>query len=195
MQLFQKHTWMVIAGLILTMGLTRFHHFGSSVSLPDASLAVFFLGGLYLARFAGGLAIFAVLLAEAALVDYFAITVQGTSDWCVTPAYAFLVVAYAAMWFAGRWIAERFTLTGKGLLSVFATVTFASSMAFLISNVSFFLFSGRFAEMSAQEYASRVVQYWGSYVAVALLYVACAVFAQMAYVLLKGKRHHGSRIA
>jgi hypothetical protein len=68
-------------------------------------------------------------------------------------------------------------------------------MAFLISNVSFFLFSGRFAEMSAQEYASRVVQYWGSYVAVALLYVACAVFAQMAYVLLKGKRHHGSRIA
>jgi hypothetical protein len=29
---------------------TRFHHFGSAMYLPDASLAVFFLGGLYLRR-------------------------------------------------------------------------------------------------------------------------------------------------
>jgi len=193
-KIFQNSTVAAIAGLMLAMALTRFNHFGSAVALPDASLAVFFLGGLYLARFSGALAIFVVLLAEAALVDYYAITVQGTSDWCVTPAYGFLAVAYAAMWFAGRWVAARYSSTSKGLLSVFATVVAASTAAFVISNVSFFLFSGRFAEMSALEYSSRVAQYWGSYVAVALLYVACAVFLQMGYVLLKTKSHRGSRI-
>ncbi len=192
MQLFQKNTWMVIAGLIIAMALTRFHHFGSSVALPDASLAVFFLGGLYLVRFSGALTVFVVLLAEAAFVDYYAITVQGTSDWCVTPAYGFLALAYAAMWFAGRWVAARYSFTGKGLLSVFATVVAASTAAFAISNVSFFLFSGRFAEMSALEYSSRVAQYWDSYVVAALLYVACAVFVQMGYVSLKAKNHSGS---
>jgi 4-amino-4-deoxy-L-arabinose transferase-like glycosyltransferase len=32
--------------LALVMLATRFHHFGSTVNLPDASLAVFFLLGL-----------------------------------------------------------------------------------------------------------------------------------------------------
>jgi len=194
-KIFQNSTFGVIAGLMLAIGLTRFNHFGSSAALPDASLAVFFLGGLYLARFSGALAIFVVLLAEAALVDYYAITVQGASDWCVTPAYGFLAVAYAAMWFAGRWVAPRHNLTVKSLLTVFATVSVASSLAFFISNASFYLFSGRYAEMTAVEYASSVAQYWGSYVAIALLYVACVVCAQMVFLLLSGKAHSNSHVA
>lgn len=186
---------MLIAGLVLAMALTRFNHFGSSVSLPDASLAVFFLGGLYLARFSGALWVFAALLGEAALVDYYAISVQGTSDWCVTPAYGFLAFAYAAMWFAGHWFASRYTLSGKSLLNLFAVATVASAIAFVIANASFYLFSGRYAEMSAAEYTSRVAQYFGSYVAVALLYVACAVAAQMVFALLKGKAQRDSHVA
>jgi len=46
---------MVIAGLVLLMALTRYNHFGSSVALPDASYAVFFLGGLFLGRVRGAL--------------------------------------------------------------------------------------------------------------------------------------------
>jgi hypothetical protein len=188
-------SWMVISGLMLAMALTRFNHFGSSVALPDASWAIFFLGGLYLARFSGSLWIFAALLAEAALIDYFAITVRDVSDWCVTNAYGFLALAYAVMWFAGRWYAPRHNLSGKSLLGVFAVATAASVVTFVISNVSFFLFSGRYAEMSALEYASRVQQYLGSYVAVALMYVACVVGMHMAYVLLKGKSHSDSHVA
>lgn len=194
MKIFQNSSVNVIAGLMLVMALTRFNHFGSAVALPDASLAVFFLGGLYLVRFAGALTVFVALLAEAALVDYYAITAQGTSDWCVTPAYGFLALAYAAMWFAGRWIAPRHTLAGKGLLSVFVTAALASSIAFVISNISFYLFSGRYAEMSAVEYGSRVAPYWGSYVTVALLYIACVVLMQMAFLLLKGKAHRDSHV-
>ncbi|MEI7842212.1 MAG: hypothetical protein WCI39_04190 [Gallionellaceae bacterium] len=195
MKIFQNSTAGVIAGLMLAMALTRFNHFGSSIALPDASLAVFFLGGLYLARFSGALAIFVALLAEAALVDYYAITVQGTSDWCVTPAYGFLAVAYAVMWFAGRGLASRHSLNRQGLLRVFATVGVASTVAFAISNISFLLFSGRYAAMSAVEYAASVVQYWGSYVVVAMLYVGCVVFAQMVFLFLNGKAHRDSHVA
>ncbi len=195
MKIFENRSWMIVAGLVLVMALTRFNHFGSSVALPDASLAVFFLGGLYLAKFPVARWIFVALLAEAALVDYYAISVNGSSDWCVTPAYGFLGLAYGAMWFAGNWFAPRHTLTGKSLLGVFAVASLASTLAFVISNVSFFLFSGRYAEMTAIEYASRVVQYLGSYVAVALLYVACAVAVHMIFILLKGKARSGSHAA
>lgn len=195
MKIFQNRVWAVVAALVLVMAATRFNHFGSTTALPDASLAVFFLGGLYLAGFSGARWVFAALLLEASLIDYYAIAMQGTSDWCVTSAYGFLALAYAAMWFAGRWFAPRHTLTGKNLLGVFAMVTVAGSVAFVVSNVSFFLLSGRYAEMSATEYASRVVQYFGSYVAVALMYVACAVVAHMVFILLKGKAHSGSHVA
>lgn len=195
MKTIQNRSWGLIAGLMLVMAATRFNHFGSSVALPDASLALFFLGGLYLARFSGALWVFAAMLLEAALVDYYAIGMQGVSDWCVTPAYGFLALAYAAMWFSGRWFAPRHTLTGKSLIGLFAVAAAASASAFIISNVSFFLFSGRYAEMSAAEYTSRVAQYFGSYVAVALMYVACAVLVQMIVAFVKGKTHSNSHVA
>ena len=122
------------------------------------------------------------------------LTVMGASDWCVTPAYGFLSLAYGAMWFSGHWFAPRHTLAGKGLFEVFSVAAMASTLAFVISNVSFYMFSGRYAEMSAVEYSSRVAQYWGSYVGVALLYVACVIAAQMVITLLKGKTHTSSGV-
>ena len=195
MKIFENRSWMIVVGLALAMALTRFNHFGSSVALPDASLAVFFLGGLYLAKLRVARWVFVALLAEAALIDYYAITMGGTSDWCVTPAYGFLALAYGAMWYFGNWFAPRHTLTGRNLLGLFTVAMLASTLAFVIANVSFFLFSGRYAEMSAVEYASRVVQYLGSYVGVALLYVACAVAVHMVYLLLKGKSHSAAHVA
>ena len=192
MKIFENRSWLIVAGLVLGMALTRVNHFGSSVALPDASLAVFFLGGLYLANFSGARWVFVGLLAVAGLVDYFAITMDGVSDWCVTPAYSFLAFAYGAMWFAGSWFTPRHTLTTKNILGLFALASVATTVAFVISNVSFFLFSGRYANMSFFEYASRVAQYWGSYVGVALFYVACAVAAHMVYLQIKGKTHSHS---
>jgi hypothetical protein len=195
MKLFENRSWMFIAGLVLAMALTRFNHFGSSVALPDASLAVYFLGGLYLAKYSGARWVFIALLAEAVLIDYYAITIDGVSNWCVTPAYGFLAFAYGAMWFIGNWFAPHHTLTGKSLFGIFSVATAAITLAFIISNVSFFLFSGRYAEMSALQYTSRVMQYLGSYVAVALMYVACALAVHMLVLLLKGKAHSGSHVA
>lgn len=193
MKLFQSRTGMVAAALILAMAATRYNHFGSAVSLPDASYAVFFLCGLYLAKFArASVAVFIALLLEAGLVDYYATSVQGISDWCMTPAYWFLIPTYASLWFAGHWFATRHSMEGKGLAGLALTAWAASSFAFLFSNASFYVFSERFNDMTAMEYAARVAQYYGSYVSVALFYVACAVAIQMAFSITNKESAHTS---
>jgi hypothetical protein len=193
MKLLQNRVWMIAAGLILAMVATRFHHFGSAVSLPDASCAVFFLCGLYLARFASvSKVVFIALLLEAGLVDYYATSVQGISDFCMTPAYWFLIPTYGSLWFAGQWFAPRLVKEGhtverKGLAGLALTAGIAASFAFLLSSGSFYLFSEHFKDMTAMEYASRVTQYFGSYVSVTLLYVACAVAIHMAFDIFRNK--------
>lgn len=177
--------------LAALMAATRFNHFGSAVSLPDASYAVFFLGGLYLSRFArSSAAAFGVLIVEAGLIDYYATSVQGISDWCMTPAYWFLIPTYGSLWLVGRWFAMRHAMEGKGL-TVFALAAWAaSSFAFAFSNATFYLFSNRLADMSAIEYASRVAQYYASYASFALLYIFCAVALHMAVDIVSRQRVH-----
>ncbi len=165
----------IFAVLALLMAGTRYNHFGSSVALPDATLAAFLLAGFYLARWRWpALLAFAFLLLEAGAIDYYATAVKGVSDWCVTPAYWFLIPTYAVMMLAGRWFAAR-EQKSWGSLVVFGVASFIStSIAFLISNASFYLFSGRFPDMGVGEYAARVAQYYPPYVSSALIYLAIA---------------------
>ncbi len=156
--------------LALLMVATRFHHFGSTTHLPDASLAVFFLGGFYLRR----PVLFGCYLAEAALIDYLAITLGGVSDWCVTPAYAFLIPTYASLWLGGVWYARRHRMAWRTLAPLLGAVALGVSAAFLISNASFYLLSGYFPEMSWTEYASRVAKYFPPYASSAVAYIAFA---------------------
>ncbi len=193
MQTLQNKTTWIAAALMLLMALTRYNHFGSSVTLPDASYAVFFLGGLYLGRMRVALVVLTLLLAEAALVDYCAISFNEVSAWCVTSAYGFLAVAYAALWFIGRWFAPHHDLSSKGLLGLFAVAVAAGSVAFLIANVSFYLLAGYFGSMSIAEYASRVAQYYVSYLAVAVIYIGCAVVVQMLYAMLMRKEQRDTK--
>lgn len=192
----QTRTIAIFAVLAALMAATRFNHFGSAVSLPDASYAVFFLGGLYLARYASlSLAAFVALILEAGWIDYYATSVQGISDWCMSPAYWFLIPTYGSVWLAGRWVASRnagkgYTPEGKALFDLGLSAWAASSFAFVFSNATFYLFSGRFADMSAVEYTSRVAQYYVSYVSMALLYIACAVAIHMAAGIIGRQRAH-----
>jgi hypothetical protein len=190
----QTRSIAIFALLAVLMAATRFDHFGSAVSLPDASYAVFFLGGLYLSRFArASVAAFSVLIIEAGLIDYYATSVQGISDWCMSPAYWFLIPTYASLWLGGRWSAlpnamNGHVMKGKGLTALALAAWAASSFAFAFSNATFYLFSGRFADMSATEYASRVAQYYVSYVSMALFYIACAVAIHMAVEIISRQR-------
>ena len=125
MQLHAKHSG-VFAALVLLLAATRYNHFGSAVSLPDASLAVFFLGGFFLARRAWpGLLAFVFLLLEAGGMDYYATATQGVSDWCITPAYWFLVPTYASLWLGGVWFSIHQHNTWRSLAAFAVTAWLA----------------------------------------------------------------------
>jgi hypothetical protein len=147
--------------LIALMALTRFHHFGDVLHLPDASLAVFFFAGFYRKK-----TFFVFLLVLAGLIDYIAIA-NGTSSWCVSPAYVFLIPTYAVMWFAGRYCSLKMI----GLGRQFGVMALAVSAAFIISNGSFYLFSGRYPDLSWGQYIARVTMYYPPYAGSALLYM------------------------
>lgn len=151
--------------LIALMMLTRFHHFGDVLHLPDASLAVFFFAGFYRKK-----ALFVFLLIMAGLIDYIAIA-NGTSSWCVSPAYIFLIPTYAVMWLTGRYCSAIKSLKITELLMQFGMILLATSAAFAISNGSFYLLSGRYVELSWGQYLARVAQYYPPYVSSTLLYL------------------------
>ena len=164
--------------LIALMVLTRFHHFGDVLHLPDASLAVFFFAGFYRKK-----AFFGFLLALAALIDYVAIK-NGTSSWCVSPAYVFLIPTYAVMWFAGRYCLTFKSMKITGLTKSVGLLLLATSAAFAISNGSFYLFSGRYGDVSLGDYFVRVAQYYLPYVGYTLGYaVAGLAIVKLFHVL------------
>lgn len=163
----------IALGLASLMAATRSHPFGSLLQLPDASLAVFFLGGLALGR----AALFGAFLAEAALVDYLAIAYGGTSGWCVTPAYAILAPAYGCLWAGGVWCAGRPRERWREWVRLAAALAAGTALWFVISNAGFYAFSGYFGELSAAEYAVRVAKYFPPYLASTAAYVAAALAA------------------
>ena len=167
--------FLLLAGLML---LTRFHHFGIDVHLPDASLAVFFLAGFYLK----GWARFVILLLEAALIDYVAIKYFSVSDYCVSAAYGFLAPTYASVFLAGAWLQKNLQHSWQGAWQLVCAMAISVTIAFAISNGSFYAFSGRFTDMVFAEYVVRTVQYYPPYVSAFVLYLLPVALLQ-AYLL------------
>lgn len=150
-------------------------------SLPDASWAVFFIAGFYLrgsVRWA-----FPALMALAVAIDYFVITAQGLSFWshyCVSPAYWFLVPSYAALWFGGAWLRERYAgLHARELGLLLVSVVVAASVCYLVSNGSYYWLSNHWqaasgATPSLAGWTKNLGDWYLSFVGMALVYVAIA---------------------
>lgn len=152
--------------LVAVMALTRVHHFGSLVTLPDASLAVFFLAGFIFKQ----RSVFAALLIEAAVLDYVAIAYFKVSDWCISPAYLFLIPTYAALWLGGRFSSRYINLSWQSASKTLVAASIGVISAFTISNVSFYLFSGRYEAMPFIQYLQAIGVYFWPYMSYALLY-------------------------
>ena len=190
----QKRQIGIFAALVLLMAATRFYsHFGSAVSLPDASLAVFFLAGFYLARLAWPAAVaFVFLLLAAGGVDYYAIAIRGVSDECISPAYWFLIPTYACLWYAGRWFAARQQMSWASLGLLAAVAWGSTTAAFLISNTSFYLLTALVPNPSLLQYAKGIVEYYPPYLLCTLLYLACATVLHVLLVNLGNNTAHSS---
>jgi hypothetical protein len=156
-----------IIGLMALMAATRFHHFGGSFSLPDASLAVFFLAGLWF----GGRYLFILLLGGVGLIDYLAISQFGVSDFCISVAYPFLIPTYFSMWLAGRLCASPKMGKVATIAKQLVLLVVSTTMAFLISNGSFYLLSGRVTESTWSVYLEQFSRYFPSYIFSTIAYV------------------------
>jgi hypothetical protein len=155
-----------LVALALLMIATRMEHFGGAMHLPDASLAVFALAGWAGARATA----FVGLLALAAGIDYLAINVNGVAADCFTPAYPALAVAYGALFAFGRRARLR-ELSWALATGAVATL----GLAFAISNLSFYQFSGLYADMPMRDYVAATWRYAPAYVGYGACYILLGV--------------------
>ncbi len=159
-----KHRLLILLGLAVAMAATRMSHFGTTSLLPDASLAVFLLGGLAIQSLWG----FSVLMALAFGVDVLSAKTAVEAGWCLTPAYWGLLPTYGLLWLAGRWLGRQ----GRFDLPMAAGVSAAAVCgAFLISNAFWYGFSETVTDLSAAEYATAVAKYFPPYLGSAVLYL------------------------
>ncbi len=173
-------TTLVAIALLAVMAATRSHHFTSLLGPGDATLAVFFLGGLFLRR-AAWLGLF---LAMAGLVDFLVVQ-SGTSAWCITPGYALLAPAYGALWLAGNLSIGALQSTA-GLLRSAGLLACATLVFFVVSNVGFYAFSGYFTGQNAIDFALRVAIYLPGYLVQAFAYSGAGL--ALAHILTRTGR-------
>ena len=188
--LSNRNTVVMIAALAVLMCMTRFSHFGTAIHLPDASMAVFFLGGLYVRRH---LAFFGYAALAGAL-DFASVRYAGTSDFCITPAYSFLLPAYAVLWYAGRLYADRLQATAGSLVAAAGVALVANVLSFVISNGAFYWLGGRYAEPHFTEYVSRLAHWAPMFVRTSMAYVGVALVAHLVVARALGQRD-ASRMA
>ncbi|RKT45385.1 hypothetical protein [Thiocapsa rosea] len=183
----------ILIGLALAalMAATRGQQFAPLAHhLPDASLAVFFLAGLYLRSIWG----FPALFGLATVIDLTAIGWGGVSGYCLTPAYWMLVPAYGVVWGMGRWSAGRLELTKESLPLLFGALLIGGVLSEVFASGGFYLFSGRFADLSALELLGRFATYMPATLLHLMVYVGLAAIVHLTLArALPGARSERAR--
>src|SRR3546814_151910 len=140
----------VLSLLVLLMAATRTHVFTHFTPVPDASWAVFFIGGFYLRNWSRWA--FPLLMVLAVGIDWAVITGQGMSFWshyCVSPGYWMLVPAHLAMWTGGLWLRRNYTGASVPALGRLAAgVVVATALCHLFAQGGFYWLSDSVAERS-----------------------------------------------
>lgn len=161
----------IAAAIAFFMALTRGSHVLTSVSLPDASLVLFLLGGMYLGTgLKSRAAWFAGFFGLATVIDFGAAAIDPAQGFCLTNGYWGLIPSYAAMWLGGLWLANRkdaFEVVPYALVSMCATF-----IAFVISTQTYYLFSGRFPAKGLVESLQHGWEYLPSCMGFSIMYFA-----------------------
>ncbi|WP_047535496.1 hypothetical protein [Methylotenera sp. N17] len=179
-----KTQLLVAAAISFFMLLTRGSHVLTSVALPDASLALFLLGGIYLgSQFISRLAWFAVFFILATVIDFGAAAFDPAQGFCLTNGYWGLIPAYGAMWLGGVWLAKQrdaFNVVPYTLVSLATTF-----LAFVISTQTYYLFSGRFPANGVIESMQHGWEYLPSWMGFSMMYFAIAWLTVLAFRNIK----------
>lgn len=173
-------SFLILGGLALLMFASRFQPIEHFLELPDASWAVFFIGGFYLSAMTRWA--FPLLMVEAVLIDGWATQFMGVSDFCITPAYLFLVPTHALMWFGGHWLRRNAGENLRGLLLLAASALLSTTLAYAVSNGGFYWFGGRYPDPNVAQYVERFFAYYRWFLIVPCAYIAAAAFVHVGVV-------------
>jgi hypothetical protein len=163
-----KHLLIAVA-IAFFMLLTRGSHVLTNVALPDASLALFLLGGMLLKRW-GWFAAFFVL---ATVIDFGAAALDPAQGFCLTNGYWGLIPSYGAMWFGGLWLSKQHDAFANKNIVTYAVVNMLTTfIAFVISTQTYYLFSGRFPAQGIIESMKHGWEYLPSWMGFSAMYFA-----------------------
>ena len=168
----------VFALLLLLMAATRFSHAGGAGLLPDASWAVFFIGGFYLARDSRW-ALTALFLTVTG-TDLLAIRYYGISNYCATPAYGFIVPGYSLLWLGGAWLRRQYRHVPLDLVRLCGSFVISVTGCFLLTHTAFYWLGGRIEHPTIAEWWSVFTEWYGLFVAAPSAYVGLAALLHIA---------------
>lgn len=169
----------ILSVLVLVMAATRVNHFAA---IPDASWALFFIGGFHLRSWTRWA--FPLLMALAILVDVLVIRASGQQylqHYCVSPGTWMLLPAYFSLWAGGMLLRQgyhgaRWPTLGKAALLLVAAV----AVCHLFAQGGFYWSSDSVADPSVAGWMKNYADWFVPYLRSAAIYVGLAAALQLA---------------
>lgn len=174
--------WYALVPLLLVMLATRSSHFATAWSLPDASRAVFFLGGFYLAR-----KYFGVLIGTAIAMDFISMALGGSRA-CLSPGYPLIVPAFAVLWFGGEMLRKVQSRDVLFFAKAAAYWWVAATIAYAMTGAGYYFLSGKFADPSLSGWFERLQTWYAMFVAQPMLYLVVAAVVHFAVTQVTRER-------
>ena len=172
-----KYSYLFLISFVMI--LTRGSHITTLYALPDASLALFLIGGIYLRQVRFFIALFLVGL----FIDFGTAALDPKLGFCLTKGYWGLIPTYAALWLCGFNLNQKEHLQKLSVFIPFVSV--AIFVAFLISTQTYYLFSGRFGSPSFLESISHGWEYLPQYFLSSFIYIGLFWLTQN--IIIKNK--------
>ena len=169
----------ILITLLLLMAATRFEHVSYMpwvLALPDASWAIFLLGGFYLSRWN----LFSLFFLVATTIDLVAVGWGGVSAACINSGYLFLVPSYALLWQGGR-LCRQLLVPGWSAAIMVPVALLSITAAFVLSNLGHYWFAAGI-EPGLAAYALAVAPWLWIYTANIALYLGLAAVAHMSWL-------------
>ena len=128
--------------LLLVMSITRGSHLLTSISLPDASFAIFLIGGMLLKKPKWFISLFILSV----VIDLAILSSNSAYQIPINFGYWGLLPSYGIMWFFGLRIANTKSFIRFAAFGVIATL-----ITFVISTQTYNLLSGTFPDITIRE--------------------------------------------
>ena len=137
-----KSEMYLLAILFAVMILTRGSHITTVYSLPDASFAIFLIGGMLLKKPKWFISLFILSV----VIDLATLATNSAYQIPINFGYWGLLPSYGIMWFFGLCIANT-----KSFLKFMAFGVIATLMTFVISTQTYNLLSGLYPDITIKE--------------------------------------------